>query len=76
MFVSMIVLPSTAQAYIDPGSGSFIIQMLFASIIGGLFTMKMYYQRIKTYIKVKLKIKGYVEKKHSVDSRKKNESNE
>lgn len=53
VFLLISFFPVNAQAYIDPGSGSFMIQMLFASIVGGLFTIKMYFQRIKSYVKKK-----------------------
>lgn len=35
------------QAYLDPGSGSFLIQMLIAGLIGIGFTVKMYWKKIK-----------------------------
>ncbi|MBS1717522.1 MAG: hypothetical protein JSS72_07300 [Armatimonadetes bacterium] len=33
---------STRQAYgyLDPGSGSFLLQMVVAGVLGGLYTMK------------------------------------
>ena len=46
-----LILPFNVQAYVDPGTGSFVIQMLFASAIGGLFTIKMYFQKIKNFFK-------------------------
>lgn len=33
-------------AYLDPGSGSFIIQLLAAGFLGGLFLVKTYWQKI------------------------------
>jgi len=32
-----ISLPGTAHAYIDPGSGSIVLQMILAAIAGGVF---------------------------------------
>ena len=43
----MVVIVPNAHAYIDPGSGSLMIQMLIASAIGGLFTLKAYFRTIK-----------------------------
>jgi hypothetical protein len=37
---------NTASAYIDPGTGSFVLQCLAAAVIGGLFAMKSYWRRI------------------------------
>lgn len=59
IMIFILAIPVNAQAYIDPGSGSFLIQMLFASIVGGLFTIKMYFQRIKVYVKKKFNIKEF-----------------
>jgi hypothetical protein len=39
-----------AHAYIDPGSGSFLVQMAIASLIGAGFTIKMYYRNLKEKI--------------------------
>ncbi len=36
-------------AYLDPGSGSFIIQLLFGAVVGGLVVMKAYWSRIRAY---------------------------
>jgi len=34
-------------AYLDPGSGSYLLQLLIAGILGGLFIVKMQWGRIK-----------------------------
>lgn len=39
-----------ASAYLDPGAGSLIIQMLIAGIMGALFTIKLYWNRLKSFI--------------------------
>lgn len=39
-----------AHAYLDPGSGSFILQMLIAGLLGAIFTVKMWYAAVKIYI--------------------------
>ena len=33
-------------AYLDPGSGSFILQILLASLLGALFLVRTYWQKI------------------------------
>jgi drug/metabolite transporter (DMT)-like permease len=47
LVICMAIAPSTAHAYIDPGSGSMFLQLLIAAIAGGLFTLKIYWQRLK-----------------------------
>lgn len=41
-----LILATPAHAYLDPGSGSFILQILIASIVGALFLLKQYWRRI------------------------------
>ena len=38
-----------AQAYLDPGTGSFFLQMFIAAIAGGFFTIKMYWAKVKAF---------------------------
>ena len=33
-------------AYLDPGSGSFILQLLLASLLGSIFLIKTYWRKI------------------------------
>jgi hypothetical protein len=37
------------MAYIDPGTGSFIIQGIIALVVGASIAMKMYWHRIKVF---------------------------
>ena len=37
-------------AYIDPGSGSFILQILLGLILGSLFALKMFWRNVKYFI--------------------------
>jgi len=45
-----LLLPSTAFAYIDPGSGSYFVQIISAGLLGGVFTLKYYWKEIKVYV--------------------------
>lgn len=38
-----------AFAYLDPGSGSFIIQLLIGFLLGGLYAIKLFWKQIKTF---------------------------
>jgi hypothetical protein len=44
-----LALTSQALAYIDPGSGSFFVQMLLAGILGAGMAIKAYWHRIKAF---------------------------
>lgn len=38
-------------AYLDPGSGSFILQLILASVMGALFMLGVYWKKVKKFIK-------------------------
>lgn len=46
---SQVTLSQNAFAYLDPGTGSYIFQVLVAAFIGSLFTIKMFWQKIKDF---------------------------
>jgi len=41
--------PQKAYAYLDPGSGSYLLQLLAAFVIGGLFALKVFWSKIKIF---------------------------
>jgi hypothetical protein len=46
-----ILFPENVHAYLDPGTGSYVLQIILAFVIGGLYTFKLYWVRIKAYLK-------------------------
>lgn len=42
---------SSVRYYIDPGTGSLIIQVAIASFVGGLFMLKVFWGRVKLFLK-------------------------
>jgi hypothetical protein len=44
-----VTLSQNAFAYVDPGTGRYIFQVLIAAFIGGLFAIKMFWQKIKNF---------------------------
>ena len=46
--VVLILLPTPAFAYLDPGSGSFVIQGIIAMVVSTGFAVKMFWHRIKS----------------------------
>jgi len=48
-----LIFPRKAHAYLDPGTGSYILQILIAVLIGALFSIKLFWNRIK-YFFIKL----------------------
>ncbi len=44
-----LILSQEAYAYLDPGSGSYIIQMIIGAFLTGLFIMKLLWNKIKLF---------------------------
>jgi len=44
-------LANQADAYIDPGSGSYLFQIMLASLVGAAFAVKAYWIKIKEFLK-------------------------
>ncbi|MGO9139576.1 MAG: hypothetical protein ACLQBC_18175 [Syntrophales bacterium] len=44
-----VTLSQDAFAYLDPGTGSYVFQVSIAAFLGGLFTIKIYWQKIKDF---------------------------
>ena len=47
----LLALPSTADAYLDPGTGSYVVQLLIGSLLGGLFALGMFWRRVVAFFK-------------------------
>ncbi|MFC1524291.1 hypothetical protein ACFL6N_05830 [Thermodesulfobacteriota bacterium] len=48
--LSVLIFSDNAFAYIDPGTGSFVIQMLIAGILGAVFTIKMWIGSARAFV--------------------------
>lgn len=44
-----LVLPGQLFAYIDPGTGSYVFQMIIATLVGSMFLLKTSWQRLKDW---------------------------
>lgn len=49
--VFLVVFTQTAYAYIDPGTGNMVFQLLIAGILGGFYIVKIYFKRIVIFFK-------------------------
>jgi hypothetical protein len=47
--VLLLATPTLLPAYVDPGSGSFFLQMLIAGLLGASMTVKTFWKQIKSY---------------------------
>lgn len=47
---TVLLLPSLVPpAYLDPGSGSYLLQLLIAGLLGGLFVIRLSWGRIRAF---------------------------
>ena len=53
MFIIIIhlVFAVNSYGYLDAGTGSYFIQILIAFIAAGLFSLKMFWKRVLTFIR-------------------------
>ena len=54
LIFTMIMGPmNPAYAYLDPGTGSILIQLLMGGVAGGMVIIKLYWQRVKDFFSSK-----------------------
>jgi hypothetical protein len=58
----LLITVKPAHAYIDAGSGSYVLQMLMAGLLGLAFTIKLSWQRLKAFAVSKFGGKPRIEK--------------
>ncbi len=46
----MLVVPQPAHAYLDPGTGSYILQIAAAALFGSLFALKVWWRQITGFV--------------------------
>jgi len=44
-----LAIPENAYAYLDPGSGSYFLQLLLAGLLGATFMIKTFWTRLKGF---------------------------
>ena len=45
----LLLAPSPAWAYIDPGAGSYFFQILLASGLAGVYTLRRYWHQVRSW---------------------------
>jgi hypothetical protein len=45
------LLAGTAEAYIDPGTGSYVLQVAIAFLIGAAFSVKIFWKKISAFLR-------------------------
>ena len=49
-FFLLVLSASPAWAYIDPGTGSMILQAIIGAVVAGLVAMKFYWTRVRAFL--------------------------
>ena len=47
--ILFLFVTSEAHAYIDPGTGSYIFQLVIAALLGALFALKVFWNNVKAF---------------------------
>ena len=47
----LLIFARPAYGYIDPGTGSFVVQILIGTALGCLLAVKMFWRQLKGFIK-------------------------
>jgi hypothetical protein len=55
MVLSLLAFPQQAYAYLDPGTGSYILQLTLAALFGAIYAVKLYWRRISKLVRKHLK---------------------
>jgi hypothetical protein len=50
LFLVVLGLSREAYAYVDPGTGSYLLQILVAGFLGLLYALRLYWTRLKTFL--------------------------
>lgn len=49
ILIALVVQSGPAHAYLDPGTGSIMLQMLLGGVAGGAVVLRLYWARIKDW---------------------------
>ena len=58
LFLINLLSPLRAHAYLDPGTGSYVFQLLIAALLGRAFLLKVFRGRIKGFFAILLSKDG------------------
>jgi hypothetical protein len=58
IFFVILFTPTLASAYLDPGTGSYFFQLFIAFLVGALYSIKLFWNKIVHFLKGLFKIKS------------------
>jgi len=51
LVLGCVVLAQTAFGYIDPGTGSYVLQVAIAFLVGAAFSIKIFWKKISAFLR-------------------------
>ena len=49
LYFVFAAVPATVYAYVDPGTGSYVFQLILAFFLGGFLGAKVFWRKIKAF---------------------------
>jgi hypothetical protein len=49
LVLACLAFPRPAYAYLDPGTGSYILQLILAALLGAAFAVKLFWKDVKAF---------------------------
>lgn len=46
----LLICPSAAHAYVDPGTGSYLYQLSIAGVFGAFYAVRVYWREVRTFV--------------------------
>jgi hypothetical protein len=50
LMMTLLLAARDAGAYVDPGTGSYFLQILLAGLLGAAFAVRLYWRKIKSFL--------------------------
>jgi len=54
LWAAKLITPSPVHAYLEPGTGSYFTQVVIATLLGGLVTLKIWWRKVRKRIRNRL----------------------
>ena len=51
VFLLLVISERPAEAYIDPGTASYVFQVIAGAVLGGVFLLRTYWSRVMTTVR-------------------------
>jgi hypothetical protein len=49
----LVIAEAPAEAYVDPGSASYVFQLIAGAVLGSLYLVRMYWDRLVSFFRTR-----------------------